>query len=144
MLFEIKDSIKARYPDYHIEIQLATLPDNPESLIVYGDKNLLTTALLNITDNACKFSGQQKVTLQLFLNKGHFTIRISDTGIGISPEQLPHITETFYRADNARTFSGSGIGLALADKIIQLHHGHIHIMSELNSGTTVEILLPKY
>ena len=67
-------------------------------------------------------------------------ISISDTGRGISPENLPRVKEKFYKTDN--TVAGSGSGLAVADEIVKLHGGTLNIDSILNEGTTVTITLP--
>jgi len=71
-------------------------------------------------------------------------VKITDTGIGISPEALPHIFDRFYRVDPARTHrsaAGSGLGLAIAKAIIENHHGQIHIDSQLSEGTAITITL---
>jgi signal transduction histidine kinase len=70
----------------------------------------------------------------------HVQIVISDTGVGISKEDLPNIKKKFYKANRSRP--GSGIGLALADEIIRRHKGRLEIDSEENVGTTVTITLP--
>jgi signal transduction histidine kinase len=71
-----------------------------------------------------------------------FNIRIDDKGIGMTPEDLGNIFQPFFRAENARRYHGHGIGLALAEKIIRLHGGSIHIDSTLNIGTQVSVSLP--
>ncbi len=74
---------------------------------------------------------------------GGIICRISDTGIGISPEALPHVFERFYKADQSRERSnaGSGLGLAIAKKIIDLHGGTIELTSQLGAGTTIIVSL---
>lgn len=142
LLMEMKDELKTKNPKADIEIVFPVMPENPSELTIMGDKNLLETALLNILENASKFSDNKKVTAALILNKTNITIKISDQGIGISENELPHVTETFFRAGNARVYSGSGIGLALADKIIRLHGGTLKIKSDLNVGTDVMVSFP--
>jgi len=143
LLIEIKDEMHVKRPGSNVEIIFREMPDTPFSLIIPGDRNLLETAILNIIDNACKFSNNKKVVAALLLPENNITIKISDSGIGIAENELPHVTETFYRANNARTYSGSGIGLALADKIIKLHGGKFTITSELNKGTEVSVSFPR-
>ena len=67
---------------------------------------------------------------------------VSDNGCGIRAEDLPHIKEKFYKANIS--VKGSGIGLAVCDELIRLHHGTLQLFSELGIGTTVEIQLPLY
>src|SRR6266496_560155 len=142
LLIEIKDEIHIKRLGSSVEIIFPEMPENPSALTISGDKNLLETAILNIMDNGCKFSDNKKVIAALLLQENNITIKISDSGIGITENELPHITETFYRTDNARTYSGSGIGLALADKIIKLHGGKLTITSKLNKGTEVTASFP--
>ena len=139
LLIEIKSEIDVKRPGSSVQIIFPEMPENPSSLTITGDKNLLEMALLNIMDNACKFSDNKKVPAFLILEEKNIMIKISDSGIGITENELPHVTETFYRADNARSYPGSGIGLALADKIIKLHGGRLSIISEYNKGTDVFI-----
>jgi len=74
-------------------------------------------------------------------------VKVSDTGIGISEAELPHIFDRFYRVDPARKHdatAGSGLGLAIAQAIVENHHGHIQVESVLNQGTTVTVTLPVF
>lgn len=142
MLFKLKDEIQVTRPQSKIDIVFPQMPENAARLIVNGNENLLETALLNIIDNACKFSNNKMVTAYLLLRENFITVKISDKGIGINKEDLSNITQTFYRAENARSYSGSGIGLALAEKIIMLHKGRLQIFSEIDKGTEVLISLP--
>jgi signal transduction histidine kinase len=72
-------------------------------------------------------------------------VEIRDTGIGIPADELPHIFDRFYKADKARNRarSGSGLGLSIAQKIIELHHGRIDVQSDLGIGTTFKVHLPR-
>lgn len=68
--------------------------------------------------------------------------QVSDTGIGISKEDLPHIFERFFKADRSRSTSGSGLGLAIAKHIVQIHGGNVWVESELGKGSTFGFSLP--
>lgn len=76
--------------------------------------------------------------------RGTCVLTVSDNGIGMSPEELEHIFERFYRADKARDRSGSGLGLSIAQWIVHLHGGEITAQSQLDKGSqfTVELPLP--
>ena len=114
----------------------------PEMLpFVYGDKNRLRQVFINIVDNAIKYSDKgDTVSVEAYEQGGEICISVSDTGIGISKEDLPKIKTKFFKANHTRR--GSGIGLAVADEIIERHNGRLMINSEQGVGTTVMITLP--
>lgn len=108
---------------------------------VYGDKNRLRQVFINVVDNAIKYSDKgDTVSVEAYEEDGEICISVSDTGIGISKEDLPRIKQKFFKANHTRR--GSGIGLAVADEIIQRHGGTMTIDSEEGVGTTVMMTLP--
>ena len=114
----------------------------PEMLsFVYGDKNRLRQVFINIVDNAIKYSDKgDTVSVEAYEEHGEICISVSDTGMGISAEDLPKVKTKFFKANHTRR--GSGIGLAVADEIIQRHGGTLTLNSEQGVGTTVLITLP--
>jgi signal transduction histidine kinase len=107
-----------------------------------GNKNLLKTAIINLYDNACKFSTNQIVSVSLTYDEFRLKLIIKDDGIGILAKDIHKIIAPFYRGNNAIKIKGSGIGLTLSSRIIQLHKGTLKIQSEVNLGTEVHIELP--
>lgn len=108
---------------------------------VYGDRNRLRQVFINIVDNAIKYSNEgDTVSVEAYEDKRGIVISISDTGMGISKEDLPKVKTKFFKANHTRR--GSGIGLAVANEIITLHGGTFEINSEEGVGTTVVIVLP--
>ena len=107
------------------------------------DKDRIHQTLINLVHNAIKFNNPGgKVTISTtFLNESAI-VSVSDTGMGISKEDLPHIFERFYKADKARSQGGSGLGLAIAKHTIQAHGGNISVKSEEGKGTTITFNLP--
>jgi two-component system, OmpR family, sensor histidine kinase MprB len=109
---------------------------------VIAQPALLERAVMNVLDNAAKWSppgGHVNVTLQA--NSGwHLTV--SDQGPGIAPEDLPHIFERFYRAPTARSMPGSGLGLAIVKGVVTSHQGTIEVTPAPGGGTRVDIVLP--
>ena len=102
-----------------------------------------TKALYRIVDNAVRYTpAGGHITLILKLTTSHVIIEVKDTGTGISEEDQLHAFERFFREDKAHTTSGIGLGLPIAKRIIEQHHGHIRIASQLDIGTTVQIQLP--
>ncbi len=110
---------------------------------VMGDKNRLRQVFMNIIDNALKYTPEGgDVTVQILNEVSNITVLISDTGCGIAPEDLPKVKEKFYKAN--QNVGGSGIGLAVADEIVQMHGGTLDIESGIGVGTTVKIQIPVY
>ena len=121
---------------------LSLLYDEPEIfLTVIGDKNRLRQVFVNILDNALKYSDSGDTVEVTAKAQGDFAvITIADTGIGISKEDLPNVKAKFFKANSTRR--GSGIGLAVADEIINLHGGKLTLDSVEGKGTTVTIQSP--
>lgn len=117
--------------------------EEPDMLpFVYGDRNRLRQVFINVIDNAIKYSDKGGVVSvqALMADAETIEIDISDTGCGISQQDLPKIKTKFYKANHTRR--GSGIGLAVADEIVTMHGGKLEIFSEQGTGTTVTITLP--
>lgn len=107
------------------------------------DQTLITNLLLNILENAVKYSnsgGEIKVSLSK--ENAYVVLKIQDNGIGISKEDLPKVFNRFFRAEHTGEKEGTGLGLAIAKWIVELHQGEISIDSTLSVGTTVMVNLP--
>ena len=112
---------------------------------VQWDVDRINEVMGNLLANAFKFTGAGgRVELSVAPSDHSVRIEVHDTGAGIPPEQLPHIFEKFYQADNQRaaSASGSGLGLAIAKEIVEAHHGSIRCDSTVGGGTTFTLLLP--
>ncbi len=115
------------------------------SVFIHADQKLLQQAWTNLITNSIKFSETGgTISINIRSDNEKCYIEISDTGIGISKEDLPHIFQRFYKADKSRIRKegSSGLGLAITKKIIELHDGKIHVESMLGRGTTFFIELP--
>lgn len=114
-------------------------PDYPAPMT--GDPDRIKQVFVNIIDNAIKYTpAGGKISIVAALDVRSLKITVSDTGCGISENDLPHVKEKFYKANVS--VKGSGIGLAVCDEIISMHEGTLEIKSKLGEGTTVEIKLP--
>jgi two-component system phosphate regulon sensor histidine kinase PhoR len=112
---------------------------------VSADRDRLAQILINLLDNAVKFTPPNGRVTVGATNRGETAeVFISDTGVGIPSTDLPRITERFYRVDKARSreLGGTGLGLAIVKHLVQAHGGELRIESELNHGTTVRFTLP--
>jgi two-component system phosphate regulon sensor histidine kinase PhoR len=111
--------------------------------VVRADKERIRQTLINMVHNAIKFNHPGgKVTVSTEADTESAIVNVSDTGIGIPKEDLPHVFERFYKADRARAQGGSGLGLAIAKHTIQAHGGNIWVKSEEGKGSTFSFSLP--
>jgi heavy metal sensor kinase len=109
-----------------------------------GDSRMIQRMISNLLDNAVKYSRSGgSVIISIAENDAQVVVSIKDTGIGISPKDLPHIFERFYRCDQSRSEAGIGLGLSLARAIARAHGGDITATSTPNHGSTFTITLPK-
>lgn len=114
-----------------------------ESTYACLDEKLLRSILANLLSNAIKYSPRGgQVYLSLTFDTESYELQISDRGLGISPDDLKQLFEPFYRGKNVRQIPGTGLGLVVVKKCVDLHGGQISIDSEVGKGTTVTIVLP--
>lgn len=142
LLWQVKNELIKRNSNYKINVQILNLPDDESGLTMLASEQLLKTAFINIIENACKFSSLQNVEVTFDINERNIELSVKDYGIGISQNDIKKIFQPFYRADNAKKYTGHGLGLALAQKIVYLHKGTLTINSEINSYTKVKIVFP--
>jgi len=126
--------------------RMALMNRVPPELRARADRDRLSQVLVNLIDNAVKFTPEGgQIAVDAARGPDDFVeVRVSDTGIGIPSTDLPRITERFYRVDKARSreLGGTGLGLAIVKHLVQAHGGGLRIESELGKGTTVRFTLP--
>jgi signal transduction histidine kinase len=113
--------------------------------VVLGDQTRLMQLFVNLVDNGLKYTpAGGVVVVSVHADAERITVRVTDTGVGIAAEHLPHLFERFYRADaaRARAEGGAGLGLAICQWIAHAHGGTIVIDSEAGRGTAVSVALP--
>ncbi len=142
----ITDSIKQIEPK--AKAKKIKLISRIEPSKIFGDHHRLVEFFIIFIDNAIKYS-PNNTTIKIIskVQKKQIITKIIDQGIGISDADLPHIFDRFYQSDIARTKtneSGYGLGLSIAQKISQLHHGQIKVKSEVDRGTTFTLSLPLF
>jgi len=114
-----------------------------EKIIYFGGRELLAQVWFNLLDNAVKYTDYGgKISIKLYKSESSVVAKISDTGVGIDEKDIPRIFEKFYQADKTRRDSGSGIGLALAKRIVVLCGGTIEARSERGKGSVFTVTLP--
>ncbi|MEW6425943.1 MAG: two-component system histidine kinase PnpS [Bacillota bacterium] len=128
------------------EKNLALIAEVPAGLpAVHGDPDMLTQVLINLVDNAVKYTpAGGKVAVRAGVGEGDVRVSVEDTGVGIPPESLPRIFERFYRVDKARSreLGGIGVGLAIVKHIIRAHGGKTYVESAVGKGSTFSFTLP--
>ncbi|MGL5061285.1 MAG: sensor histidine kinase [Microcoleus sp.] len=139
-----------------LSLEIIDPPGGEANFTILGDWDRLARLFTNLVSNSVQYTpsgGEIAIELELAVkNKRNsqlshpvLQVKVTDTGIGISSEALPHIFDRFYRADPARTHrnsTGSGLGLAIAKAIVENHKGQIHIDSQLDRGTAITVTLP--
>lgn len=132
-------SFEPRWSEKRINMEI-----DLEPVTIFADSELMSQVWANLIQNSIKFTPDKgKVSLSLKQIKNEAVFRISDTGIGIKPEDRIHLFERFYKADRSRNraIDGNGLGLSIVKKIIDVHHGRIHVESQFGRGTTITVSL---
>ncbi|MBD2699467.1 HAMP domain-containing protein [Spirosoma sp. BT702] len=142
LLWQAQSLILHNNPDYQINIDFENLPDQEEELVIIGEGSLLQTAFQNLMENGCKYSPDKRVSVGISFERGQVQITFTDQGYGIPRAELSHIFEPFYRSESTMTIKGHGIGLALTQRIIELHKGQIEVKSVVGKGSTFRVTLP--
>jgi signal transduction histidine kinase len=143
ILWEVKEELLNLHTEYVIEI-LFDLAVRHESLQVNGDEQLLKIAMMNLVDNGCKYADDKKVTINIRSDAATEKIHVEfvNNGIGIQPEITSRIFDPFVRGMHNKKVKGSGIGLSLVKRIVELHHGGIVVDSVPQKNTRFIVSLP--
>ena len=139
LLMDVKSDIDKIYPNNRVKIKINKIPSDPSLLEIPCNRSLLELSLNNIIANGVKYSDNETVFVTLSGNNSSIKISITDIGIGIPAEDIPHLYEPFFRGKKASKYNGYGLGLPLAMKIIRMHNGELKIQSEPDQGTIVNI-----
>jgi len=112
---------------------------------VWVDPGMWERIVSNLLSNALKFTLSGHVTVTLRLLPSHVELDVADTGSGIPESEIPHVFERFHRVEGvtARTREGTGIGLAMVDDLVRLHHGRVRVRSRLGEGSTFTVWIPR-
>ncbi|TVR09532.1 MAG: sensor histidine kinase [Phormidium sp. GEM2.Bin31] len=119
--------------------------DCPEDLPkVFGDYDRIEQVLMNLLGNAVRYSDSGTISVKAWCDEPYIWTAVSDTGIGIAPGDLPYVFDRFWRAERSRSrhSGGTGIGLAITRRLVELHGGTIEVKSQLGQGSTFYFSLP--
>ncbi|WKL02160.1 sensor histidine kinase [Paenibacillus amylolyticus] len=149
LIQEVTMNMGAKAKDKGIEIMFREdEAESDDKLLtkVHANVNpmLMSHAIANLVDNAIKYSGSHsQIKVEMEHTPSEVVIRIRDQGIGIVGDELERVQERFYRAKNASTANGSGLGLSICKEIVERFNGYIDMESQIGEGTTVTIVLPR-
>ncbi len=142
LLMRLRGEIKKIDNAYEVKLDFDDHPDDEVDLTIYGNEQLLFSALKNVVHNACKFSNDKVAVVKLESRNRQIVITVKDNGPGIARQEYERIFQPFYRS--AATYniaSGSGLGLPLASQILRLYKGTIRLESEVGKGSSFIITL---
>jgi signal transduction histidine kinase len=131
---------RLRGPQRQVQVDVAS--DLPH---LWADRDALVTVLLNLLDNACKYTpGEKRISVSASCENGRLVFAVKDNGIGINPREQKRIFRRFYQVDRrlAREAGGCGLGLSIVDFIVRAHGGAVTVESHAGMGSTFRVLLP--
>lgn len=141
LLWETKAQLQAWHADYQIQLSFVDFPEEEDALIVQGNRASLKVLLMNLIDNACKFSPVKTALVTFWARGGTIAIAVFNEGVQIPAADLAHIFQPFFRSNaTAQSSRGHGVGLAVVSQITQLHQGEIRVQST-TKGTTFTLTL---
>ena len=142
LLLDVRELILRAHPDYSVELVFSNAEADDDRLITTkGNPYLLNIAFANLIENNCKYSANHSSMVQISFTNEWSVVRMSDNGLGMSGQDKENLFKLFYRGNTEGSVEGHGIGMALAQKIISLHNGHIAVLSEQGKGTLFTVKL---
>ncbi|HET6254512.1 MAG TPA: HAMP domain-containing sensor histidine kinase [Puia sp.] len=142
VLLKIVGDVKKLSAAYIVELDFGEFPEDEKDFVVFGNIDLLYIAIKNVVENGCKYSPDMTSLVDLTFQHHKVFIRVTNRGNVIPEDELPQIFQPFYRGSGTGSSRGFGLGLSLAQRIISLHKGIIHVQSDPQKGTCFTIELP--
>ena len=142
LLLDARQQVQQANSEYKIDIFFENNFGDEADVLINGNEYLLKTAFVNLFENGCKFSYDNRSKVSISFEDKKIRLEFSDRGIGIPPADLENIFTPFYRGKNKTFADGNGIGLSLTDKIIRLHNGSISVTSQLEKETVFIVEFP--
>lgn len=139
LLWDVAAEAEKRFPGQQIRVELRNMPSDPDAMLLAGNYEWVRIAIFNLVENACKYGMNKPVELEYTYSSTDQTIRILDHGMGIPPEDISKLGGAFFRGGNVRGISGSGLGLALAYRILNMHGARVSMDSTAGAGTVFTV-----
>jgi two-component system phosphate regulon sensor histidine kinase PhoR len=138
---EVINQLSPQAERQQLNIKTELAPGMP---VVRADAGRIKQVIINLVHNAIKFTPSGGIiTISSHFDDRHVSVDVADSGIGISRRDLPHIFERFYKSDRARSGGGTGMGLAIAKHVVEVHGGDIRVGSREGKGSTLSFTLPR-
>jgi signal transduction histidine kinase len=134
--------VKKVNAEYNVELDFGEFPEDEKDFVVFGNPELLYIAIKNVVENGCKYSPDKRSVVDLSFAFHKVFVKIVNQGTVIPATEIARIFLPFYRGAGTETIRGFGLGLAMAERIIALHKGFIHVTSDPENGTSFTIELP--
>ncbi len=143
LLWQAKQQLQKRHPEYRANVEFGEMPEDDQALSINANESLLLTAMLNLMNNACKYSPDHQVlVLANFRADGHHIVEVCDNGPGIPIEEQRLIFEPFFRSPRHLSVKGTGVGLSLVQSILTLHKIGLSVESPASGGAVFKMVFP--
>lgn len=142
VLMKVVADVKKLNPEYSVELDFGEFPEDEKDFVVFGNGELIYIAIKNVVENGCKYSSDKRSVVDLSFAWHKVYIRVVNRGNVIGPDEIDQIFQPFYRGQDTGNVRGFGLGLAMAQRIMALHKGTIHVVSDESNGTHFTIELP--
>jgi two-component system, OmpR family, sensor histidine kinase ArlS len=142
VLLKITSEVKKIESYYKVELNFGEYLENEKGFVIFGNVELLHSAIKNMVENGCKYSPDNTSRVTLSYENQRVYIRVKNKGNLIATEDIQKIFQPFYRGSNAQNHKGFGLGLSLARGIAQLHKGGLNVQSDISEGTIFTIDIP--
>jgi two-component system sensor histidine kinase ArlS len=142
LIMKLPSELRKADDSFLAEIHFDSFPENEDNLLIFGNPDLLYSAIKNVATNACKYGKDHTAHISLSFSQSQLNIVVKDNGPGINSEEQKFIFEPFYRGRKMNEIQGFGLGLSLASRIITLHKGKIELSSSSSNGTIFSIHFP--
>ncbi|MEM8829319.1 MAG: HAMP domain-containing sensor histidine kinase [Cyanobacteria bacterium P01_G01_bin.19] len=144
-LRQILEPLAEKFGDQLIDSDRFLSLDCPQNLpYVMADSDRLEQILVNLLSNAIRHTPKGSISIKAWFDRDQVWVAVSDTGVGIAEAELPHVFRRFWRSQRtlAQKYAGTGIGLAICKRLVEIHRGEILVESQLGVGTTFKFFLP--
>ena len=141
LLFDAAENLTKADPGRQIDVRIDQASDHVP--LVMANRSLLEIAIGNLLENACKYSGNARVTCSIYEEASRLKLGIEDKGIGMTEDEIHRMSEPFFRSPSVRKREGFGIGMAVAVRVFQVHGIRMKIQSQPGMGTRVELEFPE-
>lgn len=144
IIYKSIDMVQALYEGYNIKFDFADIPDDENVLRIPGEEILLQSAFLNIFKNACHYSEDKRIQIEMNFSENGIRVKVDNQGNTLSPEEITQLFTPFFRGQNSATRKGYGLGLSICQRIVEIHKGKISYTIPQTNINRITVILPKH